>query len=178
LIIVKRKAEILRFGLFLVLAGGLLLYVMAKSGDFQRAAAPGAVPTAVPNTAAALPGQIDLDGESYFADHRMNRDRLVAAQREEYQKLMSDDRTDAETRKLVQQRYLALAEQEARAKEAEQLIKGRGFADAVVALNEDSASVVIKGEPVSPAQFAQIVELVNRVAGIPSDKIAVWSRLK
>lgn len=183
MIIVKKKAEIMRFGLFLVLAGGLLLYVMAKAQAWQRAERPGSVPTLASTGTQALPeglpGHLDLDGESYFADHRITRDQLAAAQREEYLTVMNDAKTDAETRKYVQQRYLALGAMEGKAKQAEQLIKARGYQDAAVSITEEeSAAVVVKAPTISQAQFVQIVDLVSQVTGIRSDRITVWSRTK
>lgn len=183
MIIVKKKTELLRFGLFLALAGGLLIYVLAKSEAWQKAEGPTrSVPTLAsvgkPVVPQGLPGQLDLDGESYFADHRITRDQLAAAQREEFQTVMNDEKTDAETRKLVQQRYLALGEQEAKAKQAEQLIKARGYQDAAVSITEESAAVVVKGESVSQAQFVWIADIVSQVTGIRSDRITVWARAK
>lgn len=181
MIIIKKKAELLRFGLFVAIAAGLLLYVMAKSGDWERAEAPGreAIPTAAPGALPdGLPGQLDMDGESYFAEHRIMREQLAAAQREEYQALLSDDRTDPETRKVVQMRFLTLGEQEAKAKRAEQLIKALGYTDAAVTITEESVTVVVKAEKVTQADFVQIVELVSRTTGLQADRVSVRSRSK
>lgn len=177
MIIVKRRTELMRFGIFLLVAAGLLFYVMAKAQAWQKAEAPGgALPTAAPLE--ELPGQLDLDGESYFADHRMVRDQLAAAQREELLTVMNDEKTDAETRKYAQQKYLALGEMEGKAKQAEQLIRARGFADAAVSIAEESAVVVVKTASVSQAQFVQIVDVVGQVTGIKSDRISVIAKPK
>lgn len=178
MIIVKRRTELMRFGIFLLLAAGLLFYVMAKADAWQKAERPGgSVPTAAPLE--GLPGQLDLDGQSYFADHRMVRDQLAAAQREEYMTVMNDAKTDTETRKYAQQKYLALGEMEGKAKQAEQLIKARGYEDAAVSIAEESAAVVVvKAASVSQAQFVQIVDIVSQVTGIQSDRITVWARAK
>lgn len=177
MIIVKRRTEIMRFGIFLLLAGGLLLYVLAKAEAWQKAERPGAIPTAAPIE--GLPGQVDLDGENYFADHRITRDQLAAAQREEYLTVMNDEKTDAETRKKVQERFLALGEMEGKAKQAEQLIRARGYADAAVSITDEAAAVVVvKAPTISQAQFVQLAELVSQVTGVRSDRITVWHRSK
>lgn len=178
MIIVKRRMELVRLGIFLLLVAALLFYVMAKAEGWQKAERDGAVPTLAGAPPEGLPGQIDLDGDSYFADHRITRDQLAAAQREEYLTVMNDAKTDAETRKYVQQRYLALGEMEGKAKQAEQLIKARGYADAAVSIAEESAAVVVKAATISQAQFAQVVDIVHQVTGIRPDRINVWARAK
>lgn len=179
MIIVKKRGEIIRFGLFLVVAGALLLYVATKADQWQKAEALGALPTvAATAKPEGLPGQIDLDGDSYFADHRITRDQLAAAQREEYLTVMNDEKTDPETRKYAQQRYLALAEQATKAKQAEQLIKARGYEDAAVSITEESVTVVVKAESVTQSQFVQLAEMVHRVTGIPADRVTLFSKEK
>lgn len=190
MIIVKKKRELIRFVLFVALAAGLLLYVMRQASDWQKASSPlpvtgqslgGAAGRAKSKPAGSLPaeglpGQVELGGESYFADSRVTRDQQLAEQREQLQAVMNNEKTDAETRKAAQQRYLGLGEQAARAVQAESLIKGKGFQDAVVTISDESASVVVKGEPITQSQFVQIADLVSRVTGVRVDHILVWSR--
>jgi stage III sporulation protein AH len=195
MIIVKKRAEVLKFGLFLVLVGGLVLYVISRTiawesvdldvqpqatgvGQKRGAQATGNGQVSVGSTqaVASLAPQVDLSGESYFADHRMQRDQLRAGLQEQLATVMADEKTDADTAKLARQRFLALGEQAVREARAEDLIRGQGFADAVVSVTDQSCEVVVQADSLSQAQFVRVVDLVSRVTGIRSDRVTVWSR--
>ena len=55
----------------------------------------------------------------------------------------------------------------------ENLIKARGFKDAVCFINNDQANVVVKCDALDEYQVAIITEIVTEQSAIPSEKIKV-----
>ena len=55
----------------------------------------------------------------------------------------------------------------------ETMLEAKGFADAVVTIQNDSVDVVVDGEKLTEQQIAQIESVVKRKTGCSSDKIVI-----
>lgn len=176
--IVKRRSEVLRFGLFLVLAGLMAYYVAGKFSEWRISRTHG--------PAATLPAQGPLiagpqtadpsaqaDGAEFFAEFRMGRERNRGALKETLKEVMDSQSADTETRKQASQQYLAAGRASALEDQAEQLIRAKGFDDALVNLMEGTVQVVVKSHALSQQQFLQLVDLVSRVTGVKAAGVQV-----
>jgi len=179
--IVKRRAEVVRFGVFLVLTGLMAYYVAGKFAQWRvsRGHAPAAVTTQT-RLAATPPAANPLDqagatsdGVDFFAEFRMGRERNRGALRETLKDVMESASADADTRKQASQQYLTVGRTVSLEEQAEQMIKAKGFDDALVNLMEGTAQVVVKAHSLSQQQFLQVVDLVSRVTGVKAAGVQV-----
>lgn len=178
--IVKKRSEIVRFGLFLVLIC-LMVYYVAGKADLWRASresagGPAPVNGPVPQGGTAQMPAEQGDGRDFFADFRIERDRDRGAHRETLKEVMENPGADAEVKKEAARQYLKLGEIALVEARAERLVKAGGFDDAVVNIFEGSAQVMVKAASVSELQFRQILEIVSRTTGVRAVSIAVKAR--
>ncbi|MBE3583755.1 MAG: SpoIIIAH-like family protein [Limnochordaceae bacterium] len=119
---------------------------------------------------AAVPALGQLD---FFARYRMDRERARSQQLDLYQKMVGDQSLTPASRQEAQQALLALASGQERETDIENLLRAKGFQDALVILDNRGATVVIPDQEMTPEKAAQIGELVHRVAGTPLDEISI-----
>lgn len=119
---------------------------------------------------AAVPA---LGQPDFFARYRMDRERARSQQLELYQKMVGDQSLTPASRQEAQQALLALASGQERETDIENLLRAKGFQDALVILDNRGATVVIPDQEITPEKAAQIGELVHRVAGTPLDEISI-----
>ncbi|HEY3367654.1 MAG TPA: SpoIIIAH-like family protein [Symbiobacteriaceae bacterium] len=182
--VVKRRSEVIRFGIFLVLAGLLAYYVAGKYVTWQSARGDGGGHPTTTGPIIAGPQGVDLaqravdsgDGSDFFAETRMDRDRNRGALRASLKVVMEDPNTDPDVRKQATQQFLAVGNQESLEERAEAMVKAKGFADALVSLSESSAQVVVKGKGISQQQFMQVVDMVSTITGVKAAAVVVIPR--
>jgi len=182
--IVKKRSEVVRFGLFLILAGLLVWFVLGRFERWRLSQEPEAeaLPTggpvvAVPVTAGdSLAPAAFTDGRDYFAEFRMERERTRGALGERLKELIDSPAASAEVRKQASEQYLKLTQATALESQAESMVKARGFEEVVVHLSAESAHVVVKGASISQQQFLQVVDVVSRITGVKSSAISVLAR--
>lgn len=113
------------------------------------------------------------DENAYFAEARMNRENSRSKAIEMLNGIINNTNIDAESRQKAQEdimKYASLTDQEAA---CENLIKAKGFADAVVFVNEPAANVTVKSEGLSTTDVAKIQEIVNAQTGIEIKNIKI-----
>ena len=59
----------------------------------------------------------------------------------------------------------------------ENLIKAKGFQDAVVLIDNDTANVIVQADKLSEQEVAQIQDIVTRQTGISIDNIKIMNRI-
>lgn len=163
--------------LILLYAKGTLLNehrmeAVPEAGSEQKAPAAQDNET-IPSVETVNQNVIDYQG-NFFIDYRMERDRLRSQEIELYKEIIESPSAGAEAKKAAQDNILALTQSMNLEMRIEKLLQAKGFADALVLLFKDNkATVIIKGENLSKAQAAQVVEAVSSAAGIAPDKVDV-----
>ncbi len=189
--IVKKRSEVLRFGLFLILVGLVVWFVLGRV-DLWRLSertAEEVIPASTPLIAAPTPAGDQAasvmdkpvalsDGRDYFAEFRMDRERTRGALGERLKELMDSGTATDEVRKEAGEQYLKLTQATALESQAESMVKARGFEEVIVHLAGDSAQVVVKAASISQQQFLQIVDTVSRITGVKSSAITVLAKEK
>lgn len=107
-----------------------------------------------------------------YEEYRLERDRLHARQMEALERAMNDPEVAEAKRWESHQRMLDMLASREREVELEYMLRARGYTDAVVAVREDYANVVVDGL-LEEHDAARIGELVVRVAGVPIERIAI-----
>jgi stage III sporulation protein AH len=183
--IVKNKGEVIRFGLFLLLMGAMAFFVASRVESWRtsgRAQVRSTQPAVSPVTEITPPpsliekAQAAPDGANFFADFRMERERTRSALSETLKDVMENQAAAADTRHDAGAQYLATGRFAALEDRAEQMVKAKGFDDAVVNLSDSSAHVVVMAKELSPQQYMQVADMVSRITGIKATGIHVFNR--
>ncbi|MGQ9531265.1 MAG: SpoIIIAH-like family protein [Desulfotomaculales bacterium] len=142
----------------------------------QPAATKVQAPASVPATAASGEARAGTEAEDFFAEYRLERERMRSRQVELLEGLADSSRSGEETRRKAQEQLLEISRAMAREVEVEQLLRAKGFADAVVSLRGDAATVVVKAPHVTGEEAVRISDLVGRGAGIPARNVFIIPR--
>lgn len=122
------------------------------------------------------PGEAVLtsgNAETTVAQAKVTREQVRAQNKETLQAIIDNTNlSDAEKRTAVDQmvQMTQIAEQEAA---IETLMASKGFSEAVVSLDTDSADVVVKAEELTDANRAQIEDIVTRKTEIAPENIVI-----
>lgn len=109
----------------------------------------------------------------YFSQARVDREAGRSKSIETFNSLISNEDTDPETKETAQQGVLALAQNTETETAIENLIRAKGFDDAVCYINNGKVNVVVKAESIDSADAAKIAEIVTEQSGIEGDKIKI-----
>ena len=174
-----RARQILVLGLVaLVLVAG---YVRWTDEEFDDEVLPA---MQMDDHAGAVSGISDTDGgitvgtatsSAYFAETRQRKDIARSEAVEILTDLINNTSTTPEARSNAQNQVTAIARNIEREAIIESLIRARGIEEAVVFIDENNVSVVVKADSLTPAQVAQIQDIVIGQTGIGSDRIRISS---
>lgn len=109
----------------------------------------------------------------YFAQARVDREAGRSKSIETFNSLISNEDADPETKETAQQGVLALAQNTETETTIENLIRAKGFEDAVCYINNGTANVVVKTEAIDSSDAAIIEEIVMQQSGIGGEKIKI-----
>lgn len=109
----------------------------------------------------------------FFARARVDREAGRSKSIETFNSLISNEDTDEETKETAQQGVLALAQNTETETAIENLIRAKGFEDAVCYINNGRANVVVKADSIDSSDAARISEIVSEQSGIESEKIKI-----
>ncbi len=181
--IVRKKEEVLRFGLFLLLVGLMAFYVASTlpawwatgSAKVQQEQEPVTGPIIAGPQATDLldAAESHTDGSDFFAATRMERERTRAALRETLKEVMDNPNVSEEARQRAGEQYLALGQMIALEQQAEMIVRSRGFSDVLVSIGEKTVQVVIRAASPSEQQYLQVQDAVAGVTGMSPSAIRV-----
>lgn len=98
--------------------------------------------------------------EEYFASTRIERENSFAEQKETYEKILTNPNVDDSQRDLAQKEIAKINSQKNAIIIAENLIKLKGYKDAVILQNEDSINIVLIAEELSDEDRKEIENIV------------------
>ena len=97
----------------------------------------------------------ETSGDQYFAELRLERDKMYSQMLESYQKILSNNQiSENEIKKINDTRNAIMI--------AENLIKNKGFQDLIIFINGDSISIIVKAKELKEEQIAQIQNIISR----------------
>ncbi len=109
----------------------------------------------------------------FFAQARIDREAGRSRSIETYNAVLENENSDEAAKASAQQGVLELAQNTETETAVENLLRARGFADAVCYINSGMANVVVKTEMLDSEGAAQISEIVSAQSGIPQEKIKI-----
>ena len=112
-------------------------------------------------------------GEDFFAQARIDREAGRSRSIETFNALLQNENADSEAKASAQQGVLELAQNTETETAIENLLRARGFEDAVCYINNGMANVVVKTDVLDSTAAAQISEIVTQQSGILQEKIKI-----
>lgn len=109
----------------------------------------------------------------FFAQARLDREAGRSRSIETFNSIISSENADVEAKASAQQGVLELAQNTETETAVENLLRAKGFEDAVCYINNGMANVVVKAEILDSADVAKISEVVTEQSGISQDKIKI-----
>jgi stage III sporulation protein AH len=115
--------------------------------------------------------------EDSFVSYRLERDKMRSESVETLKEIVENEKTANETRDGAQKQMMELLKETEKETIVEDLIKAKGFEDALVFIDDGTANVIIESsKDMTPAEVAQISDIVNRETGIGIEKIKIMKR--
>ncbi|MDI6631437.1 MAG: SpoIIIAH-like family protein [Bacillota bacterium] len=169
-------------GLLAVLAAGMFFgaYEVTKRIVAEvKAPAPKAVEVVTP--AVPSPGPqveekvLKPEADSFFVDYRLEREAKRSRELELLREIAAREETSATTRQEAQEKLMALARQAERETRTENILRAKGFEDALVVIEEQGVTVVIPGK-LNAEENATIVNIVYHSLGLPQEQVMILRR--
>jgi len=195
---VVSRRQILKFIAFVVLVGLAAFYVSAhrKSlmestmGRFGRTGGsegvgdsdPGsegqaAIPvTGLSESALTLLGPPEDSARDLFIEFRLEREQARSAQLELLREVLGNSGLSQEARDRALSLWLDIVQSVGQEVDIENLIRAKGYSDAVVVLGEGKATILVKVESLTREDVIRIADLAVRVAGLRYEDITVVPR--
>lgn len=119
----------------------------------------------------AEPMEISSQGENYFVNYRLQREQSRQEAKNMLAPLLNSN--VATTQEEAQKKWLELTQKIKTEGEIENLLKIKGFRDAVVDMSPKGVNVVIYTSELSGNEVRLIQEIVIQIANVRVDKIAI-----
>jgi len=119
---------------------------------------------------------IKLTEKDFFIDYKLERDRLRSQEADYLRELINNPNASQESKDQAQKDLIELSKKVETEMICENLIKAKGFEDAVIFLSNDHANVVVKATALQQKDIAQITDIVTKSTGVPIEKITIIER--
>ena len=101
-------------------------------------------------------------GDQYFAELRLERDKMYSQMLESYQKILSNSQIPETQKEISENEIKKINDTRNAIMIAENLIKNKGFQDLIIFINGDSISIIVKAKELKEEQIAQIQNIISR----------------
>ncbi|MBP2653002.1 MAG: SpoIIIAH-like protein [Firmicutes bacterium] len=127
------------------------------------------------STTVSLDTSIPVSNQDFFVECRLDRDRL-RSERSDMLRDVIKTAENEESRQKARNDALKLVLDKERETEIESLIKARGFTDALVLVQDNTVSVVIKTNTLSREDVVQVADVISRVSGAKPEDITISAK--
>ena len=101
-------------------------------------------------------------GNQYFAELRLERDKMYSQMLESYQKILSNSQISETQKEISENEIKKINDTRNAIMIEENLIKNKGFQDLIIFINGDSISIIVKAKELKEEQIAQIQNIISR----------------
>lgn len=116
----------------------------------------------VPNEVNTSTTVTENSGDQYFAELRLERDKMYSQMLESYQKILSNNQISETQKEISENEIKKINDTRNAIMIAENLIKNKGFQDLIIFINGDSISIIVKAKELKEEQIAQIQNIISR----------------
>lgn len=121
----------------------------------------------------AAPTNTKPENDDYYTSSKLERDKMYSQMLETYQKILESNTISAEQKAISEQEITKINQTKNAIMIAENLISTKGFANSVIFVNDNSVSVVVKSENLSPEQIAQLQNIISRELKVEIENIHI-----
>lgn len=104
----------------------------------------------------------ETSGDQYFAELRLERDKMYSQMLESYQKILSNSQISETQKEISENEIKKINDTRNAIMIAENLIKNKGFQDLIIFINGDSINIIVKAKELKEEQIAQIQNVISR----------------
>ena len=125
-------------------------------------------------TALTETGAVSVD--NYFETTKLERDTMYSKMLESYQKILNNENLVETQKAIAVQEISKINNNQNAIMISENLIKNKGYEDAVVLVNNDAINVVVKSAFLSNEDIGKIQNIIEREFDVSLDKVNISSR--
>lgn len=114
-----------------------------------------------------------IDGEAYFAEAKVTRQRSRDEAIETMKTMLTDASVDANIKAEMVLKATELAKSVETEGKIENLIKAKGFEDCMVYYDTEGVDVVVKTEGLQPEEVAQMKDIILDETSVPVENISI-----
>lgn len=118
---------------------------------------------------------IPVASPDFFTEYRLERDKVRSERSDILREVIQNAKSD-ETRQKAHDSVLKLVLEKQRELEMENLIKSKGFSDALVFLRDNSVSAIVKTNSLSKEEVIQVADIISRVSGVKAEDITISAK--
>lgn len=111
--------------------------------------------------------------DSYFAQSRLDRDKMYSQMLDNYQKILETNNLSSEEKKTAQEEIKRINNEKNAIMIAENLIKTKGFQDIVIFVNNGNVTGVVQKDKLDEKDIAQIQDIITRELNVKTNKINI-----
>ena len=114
--------------------------------------------------------------DGYFAQSRLDRDKMYSQMLDNYQKILETNNLSSEEKKTTQEEIKRINNEKNAIMIAENLIKTKGFQDVIIFANNGSVTTIVKVEKLDDKAIAQIQNIITREMNVKVNKINISNK--
>lgn len=111
----------------------------------------------------------------FFTEYRLERDK-IRSERFDLLKDMMKTAQNEDAKQKAQDAIMKLVLEKQREYEMENMIKARGFQDALVLVQDNSVNAVVKTGSFSREDVLQVADVIRRVTGVKAEDITISAK--
>ena len=112
----------------------------------------------------------------YFESYRANRQSIRDMEMKYVQTISGNDNADAEVKKEAEARLLSIAALMEQELKLENLIKAKGFEDAIAFVEDGTISIVVKAKELNSTEATKILKIVVDETGEPAQNVTIITK--
>ena len=125
------------------------------------------------DTASNITQNTSAKEDSYFAQSRLDRDKMYSQMLDNYQKILETNNLSSEEKKTAQEEIKRINNEKNAIMIAENLIKTKGFQDIVIFVNNGNVTGVVQKDKLDEKDIAQIQNIITRELNAKTNKINI-----
>lgn len=168
----RKSGLLLIMIVFLAVSGGFILKGLEPNSPVDEQP----VMNNLDSAAAGQAGDSSQDSDQFFAEYRMERERMRGKEVEMLRDILDQSGSDKEARQAASLRLVEISTDMEREMKAENLIKSKGYQDCVVIIQPGNTTVVVATDNLQLDQEQEIKALVSRVTKTREDQIVIIAR--
>ncbi|KYZ77524.1 stage III sporulation protein D [Anaerosporomusa subterranea] len=154
----------------------ILAIVTAQFVNYQKDKEPTQVKVDRSNAMQVIkPIEMALTIPDFFTEYRLERDKIRSERFDVLRDMVKNSKTE-DSKQRVQEAILRLVQEKQREYEMENLIKARGFQDALVVIQDKNVNAIIKAQAFTREEVTQVAEVISRVTGVRPEDITISAK--